>query len=764
MGRARLTTRGCLLGLLTVLVPAWAFRAGPGGAAWRTAPAVVGRRAAGKQRVTTEEEEEAIYNKRAEEYDRQLQQQWDAEWADERQRYGLDWAFEKMRRGVEGQGRYPKTVRENGGLPIFGDSGIPDRFGGIGFWRKRFVRPPALTPYSDLGTPGSKPGPLDSFRILFNNVLQFLFGNESEDGAPVAAWDPVDALQREGPVTFLFYLLTGNLQELAGGPLFFLLARYYNECGPVFKLAFGPRSFIVVSDPVIARHILAAPGPDTRYDKGMLAEILQPIMGKGLIPADPDTWKRRRRVIVPGFHKRWLNRMVGLFAECNADLIRSLYALAEASDNAAVRAVDMEEKFSSVTLDIIGKAVFNFKFDSATRESPVVKAVYRTLREAEHRSTAFIPYWLLPGLGGANSLLAGQREFHADLALLDETLDACIRKALETKVETSLEDLEARDLDSDDDASLLRFLVDMRGEEASDVELRDDLMTMLIAGHETTAALLTWTLFEIMRSDRDYLVRCRAEIDRVLGDKTVPTYDDLLELEFTRRCLIEGLRLYPEPPVLIRRALDEDLLPAGSAGFETRIPRGADVFVSTWNLHRSPEYWEDPEAFDPDRWARPFTNERVKGWQGYRPDLVSGLYPNEVASDFAFLPFGGGTRKCVGDQFAMLEATVTFALLIRRFDFDFVEGPESVGLRTGATIHTENGLWMVPRRRPGVPRTGDVWQPPEWPILNPGGERLKREQELQQHHHNHHSQHQSHQSHHHSQPRPQNQQKQSHHP
>lgn len=687
------------------------------------APSVSGRTAA-RLRVTSREED-LKSEQRVAEYDRKLQEQWDKEWADERQRYGLDWMFEKLRRGVEGRHRYPKTVQELGGLPFFGSSGVPDSYGGIGFWRKKWIRPPALTAYSDRGTPGSKPGSLDSFRILFNNLLQFLFGNESEDGAPVAAWDPIDALQREGPLRFLYLILTGNLQELAGGPLFFLLARYYNECGPVFKLAFGPRSFIVVSDPVIARHILSSPSTTAAYDKGMLAEILQPIMGKGLIPADPDTWKRRRRVIVPGFHKRWLNRMIGLFAESNANLVRSLYTLAEREGST----VDMEEKFCSVTLDIIGKAVFNYEFNSSTIESPVVKAVYRTLREAEHRSTAFIPYWLLPGLGGPESILPAQREFWADLGLLDTKLDECINKALETRKEASIEDLEARDLESDDDASLLRFLVDMKGEEATGTELRDDLMTMLIAGHETTAALLTWTLYEISRSDGDYLERCRAEIDRVLGDKTVPTYDDVLELEFTRLCLIEGLRLYPEPPILIRRALDEDVLPPGSAGFETFIPRGADLFVSTWNLHRSPEYWNEPEKFNPDRWKEPFCNDRVLGWKGYRPETMSGLYPNEQSADFAFLPFGGGARKCVGDQFAMLEATVTFALLMRRFEFEFTHGPDDVGLRTGATIHTENGLWMTPRVRPGVPRTGDVWHQPDFPVLNPGGERLKREQE-----------------------------------
>ena len=175
----------------------------------------------------------------------------------------------------------------------------------------------------------------------------------------------------------------------------------------------------------------------------------------------------------------------------------------------------MEEKFCSVTLDIIGSAVFNYDFDSASEESPVVKAVYRCLREAEHRSTAFIPYWQIPGMSGEGSPLEGQRKFAADLKLLNGKLDDCIAKAFETKVEADIEELGEREYSADDDASLLRFLVDMKGDDVSDKQLRDDLMTMLVAGHETTAALLTWTLFEMSKAKEegyDFLDRCRAEV------------------------------------------------------------------------------------------------------------------------------------------------------------------------------------------------------------------------------------------------------------
>jgi len=381
----------------------------------------------------------------------------------------------------------------------------------------------------------------------------------------------------------------------------------------------------------------------------MLAEILEPIMGKGLIPADPATWKIRRRAIVPGFHKRWLNRMVTLFAERAEILVDDL-------EGKQGQVVDMEERFCSVTLDIIGKAVFNYDFGSVTKESPIVKAVYRVLREAEHRSSSFIPYWNLPY---ADKWMGGQVEFRKDMTMLDDILADLINRAVSTRQEATAEELEERD--NEEDPSLLRFLVDMRGEDVSSMVLRDDLMTMLIAGHETTAAMLTWTLFELAQGDPGLLREVQAEVRTVMKGKDRPDYDDLVAMKKLRYSLIEALRLYPEPPLLIRRARTEDTLPAGSSGLTDGIKllRGTDIFISTWNLHRSPDLWEDPEKFDPTRFDRPFNNPGVEGWEGYNPEKVQGLYPTEQAADFAFLPFGGGQRRCVGDQFAMMEATVT---------------------------------------------------------------------------------------------------------
>ena len=253
-------------------------------------------------------------------------------------------------------------------------------------------------------------------------------------------------------------------------------------------------------------------------------------MGRGLIPADPATWKVRRRAIVPGFHKRWLNRMVLMFADRAQILSDDLVAKSKAG-----KVVDMEERFCSVTLDIIGKAVFNYDFGSVTKESPIVKSVYRVLREAEHRSSSFIPYWNLPY---ADKWMGGQVEFRKDMTMLDDILCDLINKAVNTRQEASIEELEERD--NEDDPSLLRFLVDMRGEDLSSMTLRDDLMTMLIAGHETTAAMLTWCLFELARGDPGLLHEIQAEVRTVLKGKSRPDYDDIVAMKKLRYALIVG--------------------------------------------------------------------------------------------------------------------------------------------------------------------------------------------------------------------------------
>ncbi|XP_019237184.1 PREDICTED: cytochrome P450 97B2, chloroplastic [Nicotiana attenuata] len=488
----------------------------------------------------------------------------------------------------------------------------------------------------------------------------------------------------------------GAVSDLFDRPLFFSLYDWFIKYGSVYKLAFGPKAFVVVSDPIVARYILRENA--FSYDKGVLAEILEPIMGKGLIPADLDTWKQRRRVIAPGFHSSYLEAMARLFTDCADRTVLKFDKLLEQEESRGGKAIelDLEAEFSNLALDIIGLGVFNYDFGSITKESPVIQAVYGTLFEAEHRSTFYIPYWKIPL---ARWLVPRQRKFQNDLKVINDCLDGLIQNAKETREEADVEKLQQRDYLNLKDASLLRFLVDMRGVDVDDRQLRDDLMTMLIAGHETTAAVLTWAVF-LLAQHPVKMKKAQSEIDAVLGQGRT-TFESLKKLEYLRLIVVESLRLYPQPPLLIRRSLKSDKLPGGYNGDKDgyEIPAGTDVFLSVYNLHRSPYFWDKPDEFEPERFLVP-KESSIEGWAGFDPSRSPGaLYPNEIISDFAFLPFGGGPRKCVGDQFALMESTIALAMLLQKFDIELRGSPESVELVTGATIHTKTGLWCKLKKR-----------------------------------------------------------------
>lgn len=394
-----------------------------------------------------------------------------------------------------------------------------------------------------------------------------------------------------------------------------------------------------------------------------------------------------------------------MFGECTELSVANLDKAA-----ASGKPVDIENEYLNLALDIIGRGVFNYDFGSTTTNTPVVKAVYGALKEAEHRSTFYLPYWNVPAL---RAIVPRQRAFASDMKIINDTLDTLIAQARSTSTATDLEALQNRDYSKVQDASLLRFLVDMRGEDiedATDGQLRDDLMTMLIAGHETTAQVLTWASF-CLSQDPELEARVADEVRGVLGDDDRrPDLDDIKRMPLTRLCIAESLRLYPQPPLLIRRSTDEeDTLPGGLDAADPNgypIGKGTDLFISVWNIHRDKRLWgEDADVFRPERFYEAMEGSADGQWAGRTPfENESGpLYPNEVLTDFAYIPFGGGARKCIGDQFAMMEATVVLSMFVRRYKFTIAKPIEEVGMATGATIHTASGLPVtVQMREPSV--------------------------------------------------------------
>lgn len=512
-----------------------------------------------------------------------------------------------------------------------------------------------------------------------------------------------------------------SVQQIRSRPLFLLLEALAAEHGPIFTLVVGPKRLLVLSDRSMVRHVLT--NSPEMYGKGILAEIIEFIMGKGVLPADGEHWKARRRVVAPALQRKFVSSVVDIFAGSarrGMELaLEPAAAAAEAAASTSSRSsngsssssggngsgggaqggatVEVESFFSRMTLESLGRAVFDYEFKQGKEDDPVIQAVYAVLLESTMRSTAPLPYWKLPG---AVQLVPRLRAAQAHVDLLNATLDRLIAAAREQlqrdevqgagRQQQQQEDGHVSDGSSSSSSSapavssVLQFLV-AGGEDLDSSQLRDDLMTLLIAGHETTAAALSWALLLLARNPR-VLAEMRKEVDSVLGDRA-PTPEDVPLLRYTARVLCESLRMYPQPPLLIRRALQDDVL-VGDDGRRFRVRAGADLFLPIHNVHRNPALWEQPQEFRPERFGP-----------------LDGPMPSETTTDWAFMPFGGGKRRCLGDIFAMTQAVVLLAMVVRRYDF--VEDPQRpvTDVKSGATIHSKHGIHMYVSRRDmaGVP-------------------------------------------------------------
>lgn len=456
-----------------------------------------------------------------------------------------------------------------------------------------------------------------------------------------------------------------DVSDLLGGALFLPLFKWMNEYGPIYRLAAGPRNFVVVSDPAIAKHVLRNYG---KYAKGLVAEVSEFLFGSGFAIAEGQLWTVRRRAVVPSLHKKYLSLMVDkVFCKCAERLVEKLKL-----DTMSGVPVNMEAKFSQLTLDVIGLSLFSYNFDSLNSDSPVIDAVYTALKEAEARSTDLLPYWKIKFLC---KIIPRQIKAEKSVAVIRNTVEELITKCKDI-VEAEGEQIDGEEYVNDEDPSILRFLLASR-EEVSSLQLRDDLLSMLVAGHETTGSVLTWTLY-LLSKNPSSLTRAEEEVDRVLQGR-LPTYDDVKELKYIMRCINESMRLYPHPPVLIRRAQVPDVLPGNF-----KVNPGQDIMISVYNIHRSPQVWDRAEEFVPERF-----------------DLEAPV-PNETNTDFRFIPFSGGPRKCVGDQFALLEAIVALSIFLQHMKFELVPD-QRITMTTGATIHTTNGLYMKLSERKDEP-------------------------------------------------------------
>jgi cytochrome P450 len=406
--------------------------------------------------------------------------------------------------------------------------------------------------------------------------------------------------------------------------------------GDVARFRMAGRDFVLVSHPDHVREVLVT--DQRRYGRGYRYRTLKLLLGEGLLTSEGEFHLRQRRLAQPAFHRERIAR----YAEAMGAAAERWDARwrARAADPAPV---DVADEMAKLALVIVSETLFGA---DVTREAD---AVSHALDVALHSAT---PAFAALGRWAVHLPIPAARRFRRARA----DLDAVIYRLIAERRRSGA--------DHGDLLSMLLLAVDGEAGDGTaarmtDLQLRDEAMTLFLAGHETTANLLAWSWY-LLAQHPDVAERLVASLDAALGGRT-PTMDDVPRLGYARQVLSEALRLYPPAWALGRVALE----PVAFGGYA--VPPGAGVLMSPYLMHRDPRWWPEPARFDPDRWAPGAGADRHR---------------------FAFYPFGAGTRICIGEQFAWTEALIVLATLAPRW---------APALAPGAVVAPEPIITLRPR-------------------------------------------------------------------
>ncbi len=417
---------------------------------------------------------------------------------------------------------------------------------------------------------------------------------------------------------------------------------------PIGLLRAGARKLLMVQDAEAARRVLLDNAVNYRK-QSFSYDQLRPLLGEGLFLTDGQQWRRQRKLSQPAFHHKKLQALAETMVTATGELLQRWDKLA-----ASGARFDVAAEMTRLTLTVVGRALLSTELDAI--EGDIGRDLTFVLRETNRRTLAPLPLpsWLP---------LPRNARYRRSIASLDAHVDAIIRarRAAAATGATPREDLLSMLLEARDDET---------GEGLSDRELRDQVKTLLLAGHETTASALAWT-FALLGQHGAVEARLHEEVDRALAGRT-PAFGDLPALSYATMVVQEAMRLYPPIWIIERQAISADTL-AGHA-----IAPGGNVTIVTYLLHRDPAEWPDPERFDPERFAPARDKERPR---------------------FAYLPFGGGPRICIGNSFAMMEAQIIVALIAQRYRV-VLDDPSAIEPELAITLRTSPVLARLERRRP----------------------------------------------------------------
>ncbi|MEN3537583.1 cytochrome P450 [Microbispora sp. ZYX-F-249] len=414
-----------------------------------------------------------------------------------------------------------------------------------------------------------------------------------------------------------------------------LLSSAAAEYGDAVRLSIGPKSIYLFNHPDHAKHVLA--DNSAAYHKGIGLREARRVIGDGLLTSEGELWRAQRRTIQPMFQNRRIARQDTVIAEEAARLVERLRARVGGPP------VDMAEEMTRLALGVLGRTLLDADLDAFHSIGHSFEGV-QDQAMFEMVTLSMVPLWLP---------LPHHLRFRRARRALYRVADRLVT---------------SRRGDGDDVVTRLLAAPRPAGPRAARQRMREELVTLLLAGHETTASTMSWA-FHLLDRHPAVRERLHAEAVEVLGDR-LPVYEDLHRLKYTAMVLEEVMRLYPPVWALTRVAVQDDEV----GGYH--VPAGADVMISPYTLHRHPEYWTDPDRFDPDR---------------FDPAGASGR------PRYAYIPFGAGPRFCVGNHLGMMEATFVLAMVARDLRLAGVPGRPAVP-EAMLSLRVRGGLPMTVHR------------------------------------------------------------------
>ena len=444
-------------------------------------------------------------------------------------------------------------------------------------------------------------------------------------------------------------LLLGHLPAFARDPLDFLsgAAAY----GPVVPLRFGRTRAFLLTDPALLEQVLVARRDD--FVKARALRAQRPLLGQGLLTSEGDSWLGRRRLAQPAFHR---DRVAGYGRVMVAEARRAVDRWRDGESR------ELHADMKRLTIAIVTRTLFGASVGDDTER--LGAALDDAMQQSVNRRglARLVPDWMP---------LPPHRRYRRAVHDLDAAVAGIIRAR------------RACGSAGDDLLSMLMHARDDHGAGLDDRQLRDEAMTLFVAGVDTPALSLAWS-WALLAQDVAAAESLAAEVDGVLGGRA-PDAQDLPRLRFTEAVVKEALRLYPPAWIMAREAV-RDTAVGGH-----RVPRGALVLMSQWAMHRDARFFAQPERFHPGRW--------LDGSLERLPKL-------------AYFPFGAGPRMCIGASFAMMEAVLVLALLAQQFHFAVSTGTP-VNAAASMTLRPAGGVRIVIRRRQGTPmhESGDCAVP-----------------------------------------------------